>query len=79
MDTQRVEMDTKAFVEPTTRKRDLRKERDGVHLFPWGHRPGFVQLSLNPLCQVVSGLDSLHPEACEISSVSYGLRDNGEK
>lgn len=51
MDTQRVEMDTRAFVEPKTRKRDLMKERDGVHLFPRGHQPGVVQLSLNPLCQ----------------------------
>ena len=35
-------MDAKDFVEPKTRKRDLRKERDGVYLFPWGHLPGFV-------------------------------------
>lgn len=72
-------MDTRAFVEPKTRKRDLMKERDGVHLFPRGHRRGVGQLSLNPLFGVVSGLGSPHPEACEKYHVSDGLRDTRDK
>lgn len=47
----RVEMETKSVVESMTRKGDLGKERSEVHLFPWEFHPGFVHLSLNPLCQ----------------------------